>query len=91
MVGDSITNCHLTRVKRWLYLVRMTLQTSDDLRRWLTRRGWTALELSIELGVSRQRVYQLLDGQTPSLAMAAKLERLTGIPAASWAKEERLA
>lgn len=57
----------------------------------MMRRAWTPLELAIELGVSRQWVYQLLDGQTPSLETAAKLERLTGIPAAAWVAEERTA
>jgi len=45
--------------------------------------------LAKALGVSRQRIYQLLEGERPSLKVAVRLERVTGIPAAAWIAPER--
>ena len=48
----------------------------------------TFQELAKRLHVSRSMAFRLCRGErTPGLVTAARIERLTGIPAASWAKE----
>lgn len=59
-----------------------------ELRRWLARQAKSAAELAEEIGVSRQAVhYWLSRERRPGLLYAARLERLTGIPASLWARE----
>ena len=56
------------------------------LRDWLTQDARPKREIAEALGVSTVSLWRIAEGkQTPSLALAARLQALTGIPAASFA------
>lgn len=58
-------------------------------RDWIDRRGINQHEAALLLGMSDVFVSQLLAGsRTPGLANAVKIERETGITAASWTLRE---
>lgn len=63
------------------------MSAAKQLQDWLTRRGLSAIEFAQTVSVSRQRIYQLLDGDAPSLDLAVRIERTTGIPASAWVNE----
>ncbi len=55
------------------------------LQDWLCRAGLTQQAFADELGVTQGQVSNLMAGRrTPSLDLAAAIERRTGIPASSW-------
>lgn len=59
---------------------------SAQVERWLAANHQTQADLARACGVTRQRIGQVLDGTAvPSLALAVRLEDVTGIPARRWA------
>lgn len=55
------------------------------LRDWLSRSGMSVTDLSKLLEMSQPHTSHVLNGgRTPSLVMAARIQRVTGIPAADW-------
>lgn len=60
-----------------------------DLARWRLAAGLTHAALARRLGVSLATVGHLLAGRRrPSVTLAARIERETGIPARTWARGE---
>jgi transcriptional regulator with XRE-family HTH domain len=59
------------------------------LAEWLGRARVSYREIARQLGVHHTTINQILTGRrTPGLALAAHIERITGIPAASWVATE---
>lgn len=59
---------------------------AEQLRDWMTRRGFNQVETSVFFGFHESFVSLLLSGtRMPSLDNAVKIERLTGIPVVAWA------
>lgn len=60
----------------------------DLLRARLSVLGWTQEELASRVGVTPPAVSRVLSGQTtPSLSLAWKLQRETGVPVEAWLVE----
>jgi transcriptional regulator with XRE-family HTH domain len=56
-----------------------------QLRDWIDRRGFNQVEGAKYLGISEPYMSMFLSGRrVPGRDLAVKLERLTGIPVASW-------
>ena len=63
---------------------------ADALRDWLARRQWTQSDLARDLGLTRQYLHLVIRGnQRPSLTLASKIERVTGIPASAWVQHQQ--
>lgn len=63
----------------------MVKNAHDELRAWCERNGRTAAEVAKMLGVTRPQVSHLQTGaRKPSLALATRIQALTGIPVTSW-------
>ena len=63
-------------------------RTTDRLASYLLRAKVPQAALARMLGVSPGMVSHILSGRrTPSLVLASKIERLTGIPARAWAEQ----
>lgn len=54
------------------------------LRTWLKTERVTVVELSAQLGVSRQSVYRWRRGERPPYEMMLKIQATTGITLAEW-------
>ena len=53
----------------------------QTLRNWLTAKSWTQEDLGEKLGIDRIRLSRYINGKTRiDLAIAKKLEAVTGIP-----------
>lgn len=62
------------------------MNAAERLRSYLNRNKLNQAEFAREVGLSEPFVCQLLNGtRQPSLAKAAILEGVTGIPASAWA------
>lgn len=60
---------------------------SDRLARELKKRGWKQEDLKRALGLSRGQVSRWLSGaRVPEIAAAVRMEKLLGIPVASWTR-----
>jgi len=58
---------------------------ATQLREWIQRRGIPQNEAAGLLGIDETYVSHILSGRkTPGLRRAAAIERITGIPIASW-------
>lgn len=56
---------------------------------WLKRTGHSRAWLAAEVGTSEVSISRVVNGkQTPSLRLAVALERITGIPASKFLREE---
>lgn len=61
----------------------------DQLRDWMARRGVTQIETARLCGIHPVFLSQILHGKRqPGLKNALRIERHTGIPAASWLRSE---
>lgn len=56
------------------------------IRVWLAERDMTQVQLARLLGVSPSALSKVFAGQPPTLALAAKLEDIVGIPARDFAE-----
>ncbi len=62
------------------------LPANERLLQWLGRTRQTQYELAESIGVSQGYVSGIITGRhKPSLDIAAKIERVAGIPASAWA------
>lgn len=58
-----------------------------ELRGWMSRSGRNYADIARLLGVSRPHLVYLTTGKrSPSLNLALRINTLTGIPVAAWAK-----
>lgn len=58
---------------------------ADDLRDWMERACWSQSQVAEYLGVSRPQVSHLVNGtRSPSLRLATRIQRMTGIPVKAW-------
>lgn len=67
--------------------MRLSMRTlaSDEVREALTRRGWSQRELQRQVGAADGLVCKWISGRRrPSLAFAASIEQLLGVPASHW-------
>ena len=70
---------------------RSCAEASAALTARLEELGWSRYRLEKELGAPRGYVYRLCSGErAPGLTEAILIERMVGIPVASWADQERL-
>ena len=71
----------------------MTTHGAKELRRWREKNKLTQTELAAELGLSQGAVSHLEsdDGDSPSLATAVRIQRLTGIQCEAWLTKRRSA
>ena len=61
------------------------MNAAERLAAWLDRAGQTQRDFADSIESSEGQVSNLLSGRrTPSLALASRIEELTGIPASSW-------
>ena len=59
--------------------------TPDRLRAWMKRAGWDQGRVADYLEVSPAQVSHLVCGtRSPSLALAARIQRMANIPATDW-------
>ena len=66
-------------------------QTNLRLREWMDRAGVDHTAVAAQLGVTTAHVSHLVQGsRRPSLLLAVRLQRMTGIPAADWVKADDL-
>lgn len=56
---------------------------------YLKRTKQTQAQLADKLGVTQQRVQQILKGEHPGLGLAIKIEDVTGIKVRSWVEKRR--
>lgn len=62
------------------------LNARERLKLWLERSGLNQGEVGLELKIDRSSLCQIISGRrSPSLALAARIEAMTGIPASTWA------
>lgn len=67
----------------------VTENAHERLRAWMKRSELTTRGLAQLLGNSVPHTSQLLTGaRTPSLALAARIEHITGIQASEWVKRD---
>lgn len=63
----------------------MPTSNPDRFRDWMARAGLNQSEVARQLGVQQPQVSHLVMGtRSPSLALAVRIQKLTGIPAADW-------
>lgn len=73
------------RARRWYLALVSNFPANERLVQWLGRTKQTQYDLADSLGISQGQVSSIVTGRRkPSLDVAAKIERLAGIPAASW-------
>lgn len=71
-------------------MVMRTKPGRELLATWLQRNGHSKLWLSRELATSERNVYRWLNGdRQPRIEALAAIEKLTGVPATSWAIQGR--
>lgn len=67
--------------------MKRTPSPGERLRAWREKHDVTTNAMAVKLGTAWHHVNGYEQGKTPGLAMAVKIEQLTGIPAASWVQE----
>ena len=66
---------------------RRTQMAPERLRCYLKKQRLTQSALAAELGISNAHLSELLSGQKyPSLTLASRIQNITGIPAAEFAR-----
>jgi transcriptional regulator with XRE-family HTH domain len=68
----------------------MVTNPHDELRAWMERAGRATAEVAEILQITRPHLSHLVNGgRSPSLALAARIASLTGIPITAWVKADR--
>jgi transcriptional regulator with XRE-family HTH domain len=63
----------------------MAKTAGDELRAWMERTGRSYEDVADALDISTSYISNLLTGgRTPSLVLAARIQKIAGIPASSW-------
>ena len=71
-------------------LERKKRRDRSRLGRWMKSTNTSAADLAKKLKIARSSVYGLRDrALTPGLALAVRIEKLTGIPVTYWAKARK--